>query len=98
MWGHVGRHFGDTCWSGRGHFFEIFGISWDVSGSGLGTFLDRFGKVFENMTDEVEKSRFSKMSRKVSRYLPDLQDIILGINIRKKTPNLEQKRLPGNAI
>ena len=62
---HVGRcrgHFGDTFWSGRGHFFEIFGMSWDVSGSGLGTFLDRFGKVLENMSDEVEKSRFSKMS------------------------------------
>ena len=44
---HVGGHFGDTFWSGRGHFFVIFGMSWEVSGSGLGMFLDRFGKVLK---------------------------------------------------
>ena len=42
-----------TFWSGRGNFFAIFGMSWDVSGSGLGTFLDGFGKVLENMSDAV---------------------------------------------
>ena len=58
MLGHVGGHFfggvgalfgrvGVTFWSGRGHFFVKFGMSWDVSGSGLGTFLDRFGKDLE---------------------------------------------------
>ena len=62
MLGHVGRHFGDTFWSGRGHFFVIFGMSWDVSGSGLGTFLDRFGMVLEKMSDEVGKSKFSDLS------------------------------------
>ena len=62
MLGHVGRHFGDTFWSGRGHFFEIFGMSWDVSGSGLGMFLDRFGMVLEKMSDEVGKSKFSILS------------------------------------
>ena len=62
MLGHVGRHFGDTFWSGRGHFFKIFGMSWDVSGSGLGMFLDRFGMVLEKMSDEVEKSSFSDLS------------------------------------
>ena len=59
---HVGGHFGDTFWSGRGHFFVIFGMSWEVSGSGLGMFLDRFGKVLEKMSGGVRKVKFSKMA------------------------------------
>ncbi len=39
----------------RGHFFVDFGTSWDVSGSGLGTFSDGFGMVLKKMSDEVEK-------------------------------------------
>ena len=39
----------------RGHLFVDFGMSWDVSGSGLGTFSDGFGMVLEKMSDEVEK-------------------------------------------
>ena len=39
----------------RGHFFVNFGMSWDVSGSGLGTFSNRFGMVLEKMSDGVEK-------------------------------------------
>ena len=39
---------GVTFWSGRGNFFVIFGMSWEVSGSGLGTSLDRFWKVLKN--------------------------------------------------
>ncbi len=39
-----------------------FGMSWDVSGSGLGTFSDRFGKVLEKMSDGVRKSTFSKIT------------------------------------
>ena len=31
----------------RGHFFVNFGMSWDVSGSGLGTFSDGFGMVLK---------------------------------------------------
>ena len=61
MLGHVGRHFGDTFWSGRGHFFVIFGMSWDVSGSGLGMFLDRFGMVLEKHVptrSEIKVFRF----------------------------------------
>ena len=46
----------------RGHFYVNFGMSWDVSGSGLGTFSDRFGMVLENMSDWVEKSTFSKIT------------------------------------
>ena len=30
------------------HFFINFGMSWDVSGSGLGTFLDGLGMVLKN--------------------------------------------------
>ena len=33
----------------RGHFFVNFGMSWDVSGSGLETFSDRFGMVLKNV-------------------------------------------------
>ena len=51
-----------TFWSGRGHFFVNFGMSWDVSGSGLGMFLDRFGMVLEKMSGEVEKTKFSNMA------------------------------------
>ena len=39
----------------RGHFFVNFGMSWDVSGSGLGTFSDGFGMVLENISDGVNK-------------------------------------------
>ena len=31
----------------RGHCFVNFGMSWDVSGSGLGTFSDGFGVVLK---------------------------------------------------
>ena len=46
----------------RGHFFVNFGMSWDVSGSGLGTFSDGFGMVLEKMSDGVEQLQFSKMT------------------------------------
>ena len=46
-----------------GHFFVNFGMSWDVSGSGLGMFLDGFGMVLEKMSDGVEKWKFSKALR-----------------------------------
>ena len=45
----------------RGHFFVKFGMSWDVSGSGQGTFLDGFWMVLEKMSDEVGKCQISKM-------------------------------------
>ena len=61
-WGTLLRGVGVTFWSGRGHFFVIFGMSWEVSGSGLGMFLDRFGKILEKMSDGVRKSKFSKMT------------------------------------
>ena len=38
----------------RGHFFVNFGMAWDVSGSGLGTFSDGFGMVLEKMLDGEE--------------------------------------------
>ena len=50
-----------------GHVFVIFGMSWDVSGSGLGMFLDRFGKVLEKMSDGVRKSKLKKNDRE---YFP----------------------------
>ena len=59
---HVGWHFGDPFWSGRGHFFVIFGKSWEDSGSGLGTFLDICWKVLKKMSDGVPKLKFSKMA------------------------------------
>ena len=65
MLGHVGRHFGDTFWSGRDHFFVIFGMSWDVSGSGLGMFLDRFGMV---LGKNVRRGRKIKVFNFVREY------------------------------
>ena len=46
----------------RGHFFVNFGMSWDVSGSGLGTFSDGFGMVLEKMSAGAEQSKFSKLA------------------------------------
>ena len=47
----------------RGHFFVNFGMSWDVSGSGLGTFWDGFGTV-------LKKCRMgSKNGKKMSRSI-----------------------------
>ena len=42
----------------RGNFFVNFGMSWDLSGSGLGTFSDGFGMVLEKVSDGVEKLTF----------------------------------------
>ena len=39
----------------RGHFFINFGMSWDVSGSGLGTFWDGLGMVLKKMLGVVNK-------------------------------------------
>ena len=39
-----------------------FGMSWDVSGSTLGMFWDGFGRVSRKSSEEVQKTRFSKMS------------------------------------
>ncbi len=48
---------GSLFWSGWGNLFVNFGMSWEVSGSGLGYFLDRFGKVLEKMSDGVQKQK-----------------------------------------
>ena len=66
MLGHVGGHFfggvgalfgrvGVTFWSGRGRFFVKFGMSWDVSGSGLGRVWDGFGRVWGKMFEGVDE-------------------------------------------
>ena len=51
---------GVTFWSGWGQFLMIFGMSWDVSGSGLGTFLDGFGAVWEKNPARSENQDFDK--------------------------------------
>ena len=38
-------------------------MSWDVSGSGLGTLSDGFGMVSKKMIGGFEKYNFSKMAR-----------------------------------
>ena len=55
MLGHVGDIFSELFWSGRDQIFVKFGMSWDVSGSGLGRFLDGFGRVWGKMSEGVEK-------------------------------------------
>ena len=78
---------GDTFERGWGHFlvgsgslFEIFGMSWDVSGSGLGTFLDWFGKVLENMSGEVEKIKIFKNAREYFSQVGALQNSIFSLS------------------
>ena len=44
----------------RGHIFVYFGMSWDVSGSGLATFSDGFGMVLKNVGRGRKKSNFQK--------------------------------------
>ena len=66
-WGTLLREVGVTFWSGRGHVFVIFGMSWEVSGSGLGMFLDRFGKVSKKVSDGIRKLFFFKNDRE---YFP----------------------------
>ena len=39
----------------RGHFFVNCGMSWDVSGSGLGMFSDGFGMVSQKNVGRVEQ-------------------------------------------
>ena len=48
-------------------------MSWDVSGSGLGTFSDGFGMVLEKMLDDIRKSKFSKLTEvfSLSRAAPE---------------------------
>ena len=43
-------------------FFLIFGVSWEVSVSGLGTFLDRFEKVLKKCPTGSENYNFQKWS------------------------------------
>ena len=43
-----------------GNLFVNFGMSWDVSGIGLGTFSDGFGMVLEKMSDGDENEHFQK--------------------------------------
>ena len=44
----------------RGDFVINFGMSWDVSRSGLGTFSDGFGMVWEKMSDGSKNQNFQK--------------------------------------
>ena len=69
----------------RDHFFVNFGMSWDVSGSGLGTFSDRFGMVLEKMSDGVEKYKFSKMTGSVFPESGYLKITFLGDPRQKKS-------------
>ena len=46
----------------RGHVFVNFGMSWNVSGNGLGTFLDGFGMVLKkNIRRGRKKTQFSEL-------------------------------------
>ena len=54
---------GVTFWSGRGHFFVKFGMSWDVSGSGRGTFSDGFGMVLKKNVGWGRKMKIFKNGR-----------------------------------
>ena len=78
----------------RGHFFVNFGMSWDVSGSGLGTFSDRFGMVLEKMSDGFEKYKFSKMTGSIFPESGYLKITCLGYPRPKNIESLENDCLP----
>ena len=78
----------------RGHFFVNFGMSWDVSGSGLGTFSDRFGMVLEKMSDGVEKLKFSKMAGSIFPESGYLKIACLGYPRPKNIESSENICLP----
>ena len=48
-----------------GNLFVNVGMSWDVSGSGLGTLLDGFGMVSHKNVGRGQKLKFSKMARSI---------------------------------
>ena len=60
VWGHFVGRVGDTFWSGCGHFVVKFWVAWDVSGSGLGTFSDGFGRVWGKMSEGSKNEVFQK--------------------------------------
>ena len=62
-WGTLLRGVGVTFWSGRGHFFMIFRMSWEVSGSGFGMLLDRFREVLNKNVRRGPKIRIFKIDR-----------------------------------
>ena len=53
IFGSLFGHVGDTFWTFVGHFLVIFGMSWDVFGSGLGVVSDGFGKMSEEVKQWV---------------------------------------------
>ena len=59
-------------------------MSWDVSRSGLETFSDGFGMVWEKMSDGVETLQFSKMTRSIFPESGYLKIIFLGYPWQKK--------------
>ena len=77
-----------------GNFFVNFGMSWDVSGSGLGTFSDRFGMVLQKMSDGVEKYKFSKMTGSIFPESGYLKITCLGYPRPKNIESLENVFLP----
>ena len=78
-----------TFLSGRGHFFVNFGMSWEVSGSGLGTFLDRFGKVLGKTSDGVEQTIFSKMPGSI---FPELGRCRIACLAYSRTTNIKNPK------
>ena len=51
-----------------GNLFVNFGMSWDVSGSALGMFSDRFGRVSRKSSDGVGRSRTIMILESVWEY------------------------------
>ena len=62
----------------RGNLFVNFGMSWGVSGSGLGMFSDGFGLVLKKMSDGGEELKFSKMAGSIVPESGYLKIICLG--------------------
>ena len=65
-------------------------MSWDVSGSGLGTFSDGFGMVLGKMSDGVEKKIICKNGREYCSCVGLFQNIIFRLSPAKKYRNFRK--------
>ena len=76
------------------NWFVNFGMSSDVSGSGLGMFSDRFGMVLEKLSHGIEKLKFPKMTGSIFPESGYLKITCLGYPRPKNIESLENNFLP----
>ena len=78
----------------RGNFFVNFGMSWDLSRSGLGMFSDGFGMVLKNVGRGRKHRKKTKMTWSISPESGYLKITCLGYPRPKNIESLENDFLP----